>query len=87
MPVTTTLTTQERKSQHAVRHPQKEPVVEEHVWCGWRLAVHKGRFMREPPHLELALEPAAACDECVWYLNVVLGQVCFQPLFPQWHLS
>ena len=64
-PVTTRLTTQERKSQHAVRHPQEELAVKEHVGCGWRLAVHEGRLRRVPPHLELVLQPAALSEEGV----------------------
>ena len=43
-PVTTRLTTQEQKSNYAARHPQEETVVEEHVGCGWRLAVDEGRL-------------------------------------------
>ena len=86
-PVTTRLTTQERKSQHAVQHAQEEPVVEEHVGCGWRLAVHEGRLRGVPPHLELVLQSAALSEEGVRYPDVVLSWQCFQPLFPQQHLS
>ena len=56
-------------------------------WVWLEASCRRGQVEGVPPHLELALQPAALSEEGVCYPNVVLCWQCFHPLFPQRHLS